>query len=121
MSNVLSGDLNADPEEILRKFLEREKESSTVIGPGLAIPHIFVEAKNVAKVILVRAKEGIIFPGDQSVRIAFVLVGSAGEHILHLKILAAIAQITQNPGFVKKWLEAETEEELQYLCLPRKP
>jgi len=47
----------------------------------------------------------------------FVLVGSSGERVLHLKILAAIAQITQDAGFYEKWLEVTNKEELKNLVL----
>jgi amino acid transporter/mannitol/fructose-specific phosphotransferase system IIA component (Ntr-type) len=117
VSDILSKDLNVSSEELFKKFIEREKDSSTVIAKGLAIPHIFVERENVVKMILVRAKAGIIFPEDRLVHVGFVLVGSAGERILHLKILAAIAQIVQNPEFEKKWFEAKDEEELKHVIL----
>ena len=51
------------------------------------------------------------------VHILFVLVGSGGERVLHLKILAAIAQVVQNPEFDKKWLEAQSEDELRNIIL----
>ncbi|MBU0478719.1 amino acid permease, partial [bacterium] len=117
VSNVLSKDLNLKSEELFSKFIEREKESSTVIAKGLAIPHIFVKDRNVDKLVLVRAQAGIIFPEDQLVHIAFVLVGSSGERVLHLKILAAIAIIVQSHDFEKKWLEAQGEEELKHVIL----
>ena len=117
VSDILGKELNLAPQELLKKFLERERESSTVIRKGLAIPHIVVKGKNIFKVILVRAKAGIIFPNDQLVHIVFVLVGSSGERSLHLKDLAAIAQITQNPEFDKKWLEVTNKEELKNIVL----
>ena len=115
VSDMLSRDLNINSEELFNKFIRREEESSTVIEKGLAIPHIFIEIKNVAKLILVRAKAGVIFPDDQLVHTAFILVGSSGERILHLKVLTAIAQIVQNPEFRKKWFEAKNEEELKHV------
>ncbi|OGW75505.1 MAG: hypothetical protein A2Z72_02825 [Omnitrophica bacterium RBG_13_46_9] len=51
------------------------------------------------------------------VHILFVLVGSSVERVLHLKILAAIAQIVQNPEFDKKWLEVRSEDELKNIIL----
>ncbi|MFH1519588.1 MAG: amino acid permease [Candidatus Omnitrophota bacterium] len=115
VSNILSKDLNLKSEELFSKFIGREKESSTVIAKGLAIPHIFVSGKNVNRLVLVRAQAGIIFPGDQLVHIAFVLVSSSGERVLHLKILAAIAAIVQSHDFEKKWHGAQGEEELRHV------
>ena len=117
VSGILGKGLSLKPKELFNKFIEREKESSTVIAEGLAIPHIFISSKNVNKLVLVRAKAGIIFPNDQLVHIAFILAGSSGERVLHLKILAAIATIVQSHDFEKKWFEAKNEEELRHVVL----
>ncbi len=117
ISGFLHKELNLSDKEIFDKFMNRERESSTVIAKGLAIPHIFVRGKNEDKLVLVRARTGIIFPQDQLVHIAFVFVGAFGERVLHLKILAAIAQITQTPDFKDRWFEAKNEEELKHIIL----
>ncbi|MCK5594549.1 PTS sugar transporter subunit IIA [bacterium] len=57
----------------------------------------------------------MIFPGDQLIHVAFVLVGSSCERVLHLKILAAIAMIVQSRDFKKKWLETKDEKELKHV------
>ena len=44
-------------------------------------------------------------------------MGSSDKRNLHLKILAAIAQIIQNPEFEKKWLKAKNEKELRNIIL----
>lgn len=117
VSNILTKDSNLSARELAKKFIEREKLTTTVMREGLAIPHIVVPKENYFKIILVRAKTGIIFPDDKLVHIAFVLVGSSGERSLHLKDLAAIAQITQNPDFDKQWRAARNEEELKHIIL----
>lgn len=117
VSDGLGKSLNLKSEELFNKFMEREKEGTTVIAKGLAIPHIFVKGRNVDKLVLVRARAGIIFPKDQLVHIAFVLVGSTGERLLHLKILAAIARVVQSQDFEKRWLEAKGEQELKHVIL----
>ncbi|MDP8253252.1 MAG: amino acid permease [Candidatus Kaelpia aquatica] len=111
----LGESLGLNPEDLFNKFIEREEESSTVIAKGLAIPHIFISDKNVNRLVLVRARAGIIFPGDRLIHIAFILVSSPGERVLHLKILAAIAAIVQSQDFEKKWFEAKGEEELKHV------
>ena len=117
ISDILGKELNLESDELFGKFVEREKESSTVIRKGLAIPHISVKGKNIVKTLLVRAKAGVIFPQDEVAHIIFVLLGSADARIFHLKVLAAIAQITQNPEFDKNWLEARSKEELKNIIL----
>jgi amino acid transporter/mannitol/fructose-specific phosphotransferase system IIA component (Ntr-type) len=117
VSELLGKKLNMHPQELYRRLMERERESSTVIREGLAIPHISVPGKGAVEALLVRAKDGIVFTENQVVRVIFVLVGSAGNRVLHLKILTAIAQITQDPGFDKSWLEARHKEELKNIVL----
>ncbi|MFH1414042.1 MAG: PTS sugar transporter subunit IIA [Candidatus Omnitrophota bacterium] len=110
-------ELNQDHKVLFKKLIERENDTSTVIRKGLAIPHIIVQGENIFKILLVRAKTGIIFPNDQIVHTAFVLVGSGDERNLHLKVLAAIAQITQDTEFDKKWLNAANLDELKNIVL----
>jgi len=90
-----------------------------VVRNGMAIPHITVAKEGVSKIVLTRAKTGIIFPNDKLVHVAFVLAGSSGERgrNLHLKVLAAIAQVTHNPEFDETWLKARNEEELKNIIL----
>ncbi len=119
VSEVLSGDLGIESEELYDKLYEREMQTSTVLRDGLAVPHIVIEVENAHRIVLVRARTGIIFPGDKLVHVAFVLVGSTARlgRSLHLKDLVAIAQTTQDPEFDKKWMEAKNEEELRSILL----
>jgi len=117
ISVTLGEEINLKPALLFDKFISREREATTLVRKGLAIPHIGIEGKNIVKAIIVRARAGIIFPDDQVAHIVFVLVGSVDERIFHLKILAAIAQITQNPDFDNKWMEAKNEEELRSIIL----
>ncbi|MFH1692408.1 MAG: amino acid permease [Candidatus Omnitrophota bacterium] len=117
VSAELARQLHLDSQKLCAQFLEREQASSTVIGKGLAIPHVIVDGKNVFKILFARAKAGIIFPDDKIVHVVFVLIGSADERNLHLKVLAAIAQITQSADFDKKWMGAEKKEDLKDIVL----
>jgi len=114
VSKVLSKKTDLE-ENILYKLLwERERESSTVIIPGLAIPHIVVPGEKKFEILLARCKEGIIFEGEISpVYTVFVLAGTRDERNFHLKALAAIAQIAQDKEFEKKWNEAKSIDELR--------
>jgi len=117
IADMLSSDLDIDSKDLYEKFYAREMDVSTVVREGLAIPHIIVDAENAHKLVLVRARAGIIFPENRVVHIAFVIVGSTGEpgRSLHLKDLVAIAQIANNPEFDKKWMGAKNSEELRTL------
>ncbi len=117
-SSLLAQDLGADAKELTQAFIKREKESSTIIRQGLAIPHIIVPGEHKFKILLVRAKQGIIFAESSApVHIVFVLAGSKDERNFHLRALAAIAQICQQHEFDKNWLSARNIEELRDIIL----
>jgi len=114
VANAMSVRLNTEASVILKLLQDREKESSTVIGPGLAIPHILVEGEKTFDILLARCKPGIVFPGSSSeVHAVFVLAGTHDERNFHLRALAAIAQIAQPLHFYKKWIRAKTAEALR--------
>lgn len=105
-------------ETLYTRFVEREEESSTVLKPGLAVPHIIVDGERLFDMVLVRCVPGVVFPGrDQPVTSAFVLAGSRDERNFHLKALMAIAHIVEEPGFNERWLQARDEEDLRDILL----
>ncbi len=118
VSGLLSERMGSNRRELLEKFMQREAEASTVIQPGLAIPHVVVEGQQKFEVLLVRAREGILFPWtDQPVHIMFVLAGSRDERNYHLRALMAIAQIAQQKHFRERWMAARDTEGIRNLIL----
>ena len=114
----LAPKLGVKPDALHRQFLARERESSTVIEPGLAIPHVIVDGTGIFELILVRCKAGVVFSElHEPVRTAFVLVGSADERNYHLRALMTIAQIVQEPGFKDRWARATGIEQLRDVVL----
>jgi len=115
---LLSLKLKVDRQELLKLFLEREKQSSTIIRPGLAIPHIIVPGKGLFEVLLVRCCQGIRFPdAEEPVTTMFILVGSLDERNYHLRALMAIAQVVQETGFEEQWLCARDARGLRDIIL----
>ncbi len=118
ITRVLAPTLKMDEDYLFKRFAEREAQSSTVIRPGLAIPHILIEGENIFNIVLVRSKGGIIFPeAKEPVHAMFVLIGTMDERNYHLRALMAIAQIAQGPDFDKRWLGARGGEELRNVIL----
>ncbi len=123
VANKLAKQLNINAQELLDSLFAREKESTTEVRPGLAIPHISIEGKHKFKLLVARCEAGIHFTDDlPPVYVAFILVGSPDERNFHLRALAAIAQITQDADFDKNWLRAKNIEELRdILLLSKRP
>ncbi len=118
VAEALAPRLELDPDELYRLLLEREHESSTVIEPGFAIPHVVVDGEQIFELMLVRCKPGVIFSEvHEPVRTAFVLVGSKDERNFHLRALMTIAQIVRQPEFEKRWMAAVGIEQLRDVML----
>lgn len=113
-SQALSKKLNIDANKLYELFIQRERESTTVIKPGLAIPHIIVEGSNVFEILLVRCRDGAIFSELQEpVKTAFVLIGSSDERNYHLRVLMSIAYIVSEAEFESRWFAAKNVEQLR--------
>ena len=105
---------NIDKDIISDKLMKREKESSTVLSPTLAIPHIIIEGEKKFSILLARCRKGIEFSKPQSpVYAVFVLIGSKDERQFHLRALSSIAQIVMDPRFEKKWMRARSRKALR--------
>ena len=117
-AEALAPQLDLDPDQLRGMFQDREASSSTVLLPGLAIPHVVVEGKGRFELLIVRCRQGIDFP-DQPERVhaAFVLVSSRDERTFHLRALSAIAKIVQWPDFDRNWMTASGAEALRKLVL----
>ena len=116
LAGAFSLRLETSYSEILRKLNEREAKSTTLISDDLAIPHIVLDGEEGFEIVMVRAREGILFQEEKNgATVVFALAGSFDERNFHLKCLMAIAQITRSTDFVKRWNEAFDEEELRIL------
>jgi amino acid transporter/mannitol/fructose-specific phosphotransferase system IIA component (Ntr-type) len=121
VAEKLAWRLDMAPADILRLLEEREEATSTVIRPGLAIPHIVVQGEERFDLLLARSRDGVAFePGEPPVHAVFTLIGSPDQRNLHLRALAAIAEIAQDPHFDRRWLRARNAEQLRALVLHAK-
>jgi mannitol/fructose-specific phosphotransferase system IIA component (Ntr-type) len=107
-----------DVDKLRAMLIQRERTSPTVLQPGLAVPHVVVEGRDLFDLVLVRCREGVTFEQEaEPVRTAFVLIGSADQRNFHLRALMAIAHIVQEHDFVRRWMAAEHTEQLRDLLL----
>ena len=110
----LAGKLAIDKDELYRRLVERERESTTIVHPGLAVPHIVIEGENVFELLLVRCKGGAVFSDlHPPIETAFILAGSKDERNFHLRALMTIAHIVENEDFQTRWSEAAGPDELR--------
>ncbi|MBD3181962.1 amino acid permease [Candidatus Poribacteria bacterium] len=110
--------LELSTEVMFKTLVDREKQSSTVLTPYLAIPHIITPGENKFDILMARCHEGILFSEEApEVHAVFVLAGTKDERNFHLHSLASIAQIVQESEFVKNWMSARNKEDLRDIIL----
>ena len=120
-AELLSDSLNLEKSDIVSLLKAREAESSTLIQPGLAIPHIVVPGHHLFEIAIIRCKKGVVFDHDKPyAKAIFVLAGSTDERNYHLRALMAIATIVQHKNFATRWQNAHSAEHLRDLLLTAK-
>ncbi|MBI9016721.1 MAG: amino acid permease [Phycisphaerae bacterium] len=118
IAELLSPRLNISPAKLYEKFLDRQEQGSTIIQPGMSIPHIIVDGENIFDILPVRCISGIKFPeSEDPVKVMFVLVGSRDQRNYHLRALMTIAQISQEDKFESRWFAAKDPSDIRNLIL----
>jgi Kef-type K+ transport system membrane component KefB/mannitol/fructose-specific phosphotransferase system IIA component (Ntr-type) len=117
-AEALAEGMPETPEDISRALHDRESMSSTILTPGLAVPHIMLDGEKRFNLLVVRDRKGVKLADDaEPVHALFVLAGSQDERNFHLKALSAIAQIWQSSEFESCWRAAKGAEELRRLLI----
>ena len=105
-------------QELFDRLCKREKEASTVLRPGVAVPHLLVEAEDTYEILVARSRDGISFPNQsEPVHAAFVLMTSYDNRNFHLKVMAGLAQMVQSTEFDEQWMNAADEDRLRDILL----
>lgn len=114
----IAGRIPLPAEKIEELLLARERQASTVIHTGLAVPHLIVPGEGLFHMVLVRCRDGVVFSELQEpVHIAFALAGTQDERNFHLRALMAIAHVVQAPDFQSRWMAAAHPEQLRDIVL----
>lgn len=103
-----------EPETIYGKLLDRERQESTGIGKGVAIPHCKVE--DLPEVILAvgYSDKGVDFHSidGQPAYFFFVVISPASSSVLHLRVLAALSRLLRSQSFHAGLLARPAKKEL---------
>lgn len=120
VSEQLGRRVDIEPESIVSRLVEREKESTTALAPEIAIPHIIIPGEKTFEMLAIRTKNGTWFSDvSPQVHAIFILAGTKDRWHLHLRSLAAIATMVQTKDFYKQWSEAPDVNRLRALLIER--
>jgi nitrogen PTS system EIIA component len=103
-----------EAETIIEVLMRREKQGSTGLGNGVAVPHGVFDDLSETVLSVGTVPNGVSFesPDGLPVRLVFVLLGANDDQADHLELLARIARICTVPGAIKKLIRARTAAEL---------
>lgn len=110
---VATGIVN-NKEKFVESIWAREKESTTGIGGGIAMPHARNEYINKARVLFAKSEKGVDFDSldQQPVHLFFMITAPAGADNTHLQALAKLSSLLINPDLVEKLKVAKTADEV---------
>ncbi|KEK21763.1 PTS fructose transporter subunit IIABC [Bacillus gaemokensis] len=108
-----AGRLNSQS-EFKEAIMQREMQSTTGIGEGIAIPHAKTKAVKQPAICFGRSVSGINYESldGQPAHLFFMIAASEGANNTHLETLSRLSTLLMDEGFRKELLEAETEGEL---------
>ncbi len=102
---------------VFDKLFEREKLGSTGLGKGVAIPHGKIVGLKKAVAAMFRLRTPIAFesPDRVGVKLVFVLLLPERAAVLHLSIMAQLAQMLRDESLREALYNAPSAEELHVL------
>jgi len=99
------------PAVVMASLSEREKQGSTFLNEGVALPHARIDGLTAPQVAIGIVRGGIENSGvDKPIEVIFLLL-SPGRGSTHLQLLARGARTLQNRDLRRKLLECATPEE----------
>lgn len=104
-------------EELLKSLLDREKNMTTYLGNGVALPHLRIPLQKSYIFAIGRCPNGLEYEGmeqSRDLRLIFLLLASDKEKT-YLNILASLARIFQNTDLVKQLILAPSQEHFRKL------
>ena len=101
-------------EEYKRVVMEREKEGTTGIGEGIAIPHGKTEAVSRPGLSAMVVPDGVNFDSldGQPVKLLFLIAAPDTKENIHLEVLSRLSTLLMDENFRKKLINAKTKDNI---------
>lgn len=118
-ADVFSQYTQISARELHELLIKRERMASTVIAPGVAVPHITLPSeKNLFAMLLIKVENGVNFSKESMpVDTVVFLICSPDEKARHIHSLAMIAQAILDPDFNKRWKKAYSSQQIKDIFL----
>ena len=95
-------------------IMEREAQTSTGLGDGIAMPHSKNSVVNQPAVLFAKSKTGVDFEAldNEPVHLFFMIAVPEGENDLHLQVLAKLARSLVDATFIADLKKAKNPERI---------
>ena len=95
-------------------IMNREAQTSTGLGDGIAMPHSKNEAVKEATVLFAKSNKGVDYASldGQPTDLFFMIAAPEGANDTHLAALAELSKYLMKPGFADKLRQARTPDQV---------
>lgn len=114
LSELLAESCECNADQIFSEVMKREREGSTGLEMGVAIPHAKCDAVRKLSIVVGISGEGIDFESqdEKPSHLFFMMVAPKSESGPHVQAIAKIVKMIKIKEFRKKLLKAKTPSEV---------
>lgn len=100
-------------EDLYETIVQREKEMSTGLGRGIAIPHGHIQKGPSIQGVMAICREGVDFdsPDGEPVKLIMLIVTPEDKKDMHLKVLSSLSSMVSNEAIRTRLLAAISPED----------
>ena len=114
VQSLLDNGVVTDFDTFKAGIMNREAQTSTGLGDGIAMPHSKNEAVQEATVLFAKSNEGVDYASldGQPTDLFFMIAAPEGANDTHLAALAELSKYLMKPGFADKLRQASTPDQV---------
>ena len=114
VQSLVDNGVVTDFETFKTGIMNREAQTSTGLGDGIAMPHSKNEAVKEATVLFAKSNKGVDYASldGQPTDLFFMIAAPEGANDTHLAALAELSKYLMKPGFADKLRQASTPEQV---------
>ena len=114
VQSLLDNGVVTDFETFKAGIMNREAQTSTGLGDGIAMPHSKNEAVKEATVLFAKSNKGVDYASldGQPTDLFFMIAAPEGANDTHLAALAELSKYLMKPGFADKLRKASTPDQV---------
>ena len=114
VQSLLDNGVVTDFDTFKAGIMNREAQTSTGLGDGIAMPHSKNEAVKEATVLFAKSNKGVDYASldGQPTDLFFMIAAPEGANDTHLAALAELSKYLMKPGFADKLRQASTSDQV---------